>query len=244
VLGFVAGREGVADILHDLMMRLPRNDSRTFLPTRFGTFFTPTLFDSASDMGPRVQRCVDQQRAVLARPPLLAGSPLSPQWPKCGCLEWIDMGCVSPFTLQAQRHEATFHGPLTFNSLTFFIWAGFQAPRAEAAEGARMALRSGAAVLPPPTAATADAASCGFAFTSALDHDPPSAEGVKRASNWRNLVMFLGNEWAVAAGCSVTVTAEARLRNEVQKLPTYVLTVRERNAAGVVTTTEVLTLLP
>jgi hypothetical protein len=222
VLGFIASREGVVSIVADLQSRVDAS-ALVFLPGAAATFFTPTyisLDDIKHNFTGRDIFFAAQDHMLVSKVPLDSAAPFrvidpsgGPSAPQCGCLELIDFSAplTSDATQLVQCRMARFEvpaggQPVTVNSLTVFIWAGFPSatPRrftapfgfpfgcSDLVTGLRSAWKDGV-----------------LAFSSAAC----KSEGDTTAENWPNLVLLLDRDIHLQPGDALEVDSFADLRD-------------------------------
>lgn len=194
VLGYFASREGAVVVAVDLLRRVPRRSAASprWAPSAFGTFFVHAVT-------PRVgakRMAADQRGMGFVR----CQAPLDAR--RSGCLEWFEFppnGRADDLKV-VQEHAATCTQPGTYNSTVFYIWAGFMGyGEGHGTDGARprrtrSALHAEARLCAPPSAGTQTA------FVSAFASAPLTTEGVQRATNWPNAVLWYDAPVSLVAG--------------------------------------------
>lgn len=192
VLGYFASREGAVVVAADLLRRLPQRSTAPprWAPSAFGTFFVHAL---TPRVGAR-RMAADQSGMGFVR----CRGPLDVS--RSGCLEWFEFppnGRADDLKA-VQEHAITCTQPGTYNSTVFYIWAGFMGygccDRATKGVRTRSAVQVESHLCAPPSSGTRTT------FVSAFASASLTTEGVQRATNWPNAVVWYDAPVTLAAG--------------------------------------------
>ena len=126
LIGLIASREGMVYVLDDVCQRNNGKLPRT-IPHSVATFFTPTFINSHTWKPQQIKKVLDYPNILLTHFPF-ENKTNAPFLPQCALLEYIncskdqviDKNKIQTFITSFQVKEQ-----MTINSLTGFIWVGF-----------------------------------------------------------------------------------------------------------------------
>lgn len=212
VLGYIATGEGVAFVIAHLKASLGKEFQPMYIPSRVATFYTPTNID-VNDITTKLCNVyvnpTPHARTILVRslPFDLVTPHKCHDFLDCGCLEYVDFQDLPPLIgepnegLQKRSKRFKMRHATTVNSLSFFIWVGFN--EAANSSNGRASTQTqypyGVSDLP------AHPFECG-SFSSC------SVDGAC-ATNWRNLVCIFPHTLHLEEGDVLEVQTMANIMN-------------------------------
>lgn len=210
VLGYIATGEGVAFVIAHLKASLGKEFQPVYIPSRVATFYTPTNID-VNDILTKVRNVyvnpTPPARTILVRslPFDLVTPHKCQEFLDCGCLEFVDFADLPPLKgqvnegLQKRSKNFVMRHPTTVNSLSFFIWVGFN--EATNCTNGRSSTQTqypyGVSDLPSHQFECGSFSSC-------------SVDGAC-ASNWRNLVCIFPHTLELEEGDILEVQTTANI---------------------------------
>jgi len=206
LIGFIASREGIVYIMRDVQNRLLKNqpDPPLMIPGATATFFKPTLI-TTDDLQ---YHFMNRRSLFTTSDSILIGMlPLDRvnRHLQSGCLEFIDFTKDLNTQVQQSHTDAfVFQSETRINSLSLWIWAGFDV---NSGHNATTAFPYGCQSLTESEQKTWQTK---LSFSSATGID-----GTCTASNWQNYVMlFPGLEpWTMQPGEIMTVKSDSDMRD-------------------------------
>ena len=222
ILGYFASREGVCHVMRDLRARLPPSKTRKFIPSCFGTFYSPVHITGSRGLG-AVSLAADQPRMAFAKNVCLSRR-ICPLSPATGVLEWFDMDRTSDQDWIHQHRTTVFKVSAgarraEVNALCVFIYIGFESLSEARGSAKRKSRRAQSFHLAPGLAPGLNFVSATTSARIRQDHQIELLHtmftNAEPASNWAEVLLFFNSPVLLLGTDQLHVRSVADLEPEI-----------------------------
>jgi hypothetical protein len=219
LIGFIASREGLVAVLHDICHRnggiLP-----TTVPDTVATFLTPTFVDaktfksSLRTFAQGVMRVNHYPQILLMQPFPFDEKNVAPFFPECSTLEFFDCSAGASIDKHIPQKFTTLFTAsregICVNSITAFVWVGFNGIANKSNIIAKRTSRKSTTfptLLYQPDLQTAMA--CKPIHFSTCNALPPTSQG------WPNVILLLDDTIEMPIGSTLQVFSSVKFTTDI-----------------------------